>query len=522
MVALTQLLAGFPDFAVAVKGDTANGLRTSGYNFYFQDDIRLRPRFALNVGVRYEYNSPPVEVQDRFSVPDLSPASLTCAPQPDCQFIRAGTKGVPRATYDSDRNNFAPRIGFAWRPLATERFVVRSAYGIFTDVGILNATFFPRFNPPFFEVQFFLNGGTNVIQDILSQPGLPFVQPNLVARDYRDAYLQHWNLDAQYELRPNWVLDLAYVGSKGTHLEAARDLNQPQPGSPLPLPYPQFSSVLQIESRASSIYHALQLRTEKRLSHGLAFLGAYTWSRSIDDVSAVFGSAISSGLPQDSQNARADRGLSDFQAKHRFVFSHTYDLPFGTGRRWLSQAGALRHVFGLWQFSGILTVQSGHPFSVNLGTTQNQTSLSAFGIPDRPDAIADAFRAGPVAANPDPLCQMTISQGGRAADRVQVPESWFNPCAFAIPAGRFGTAGRNTVIAPGIGNFDLSLAKNVSLRGERHRLQLRADFFNVFNHPNFDTPSRTFQSPIFGAVQSANAYGNKPPRQIQVGLKYAF
>jgi hypothetical protein len=522
MVALAQLLSGFPDFAIAARGDTANGLRTSAWNFYFQDDIRVRPRLTLNVGLRYEYNRPPVEVHDRFSVPDLSANSLTCTPQPDCQFFQAGTNGIPRATYGKDLNNLAPRIGLAWRPLATERFVVRAAYGIFYDVNILNANIFPRFNPPFYELVFFPNSGTNIIQDILNQPGLVLVQPNMIARNFHDSYLQHWNLDLQYELRPNWVIDLAYVGSKGTHLTAVRDPNQPRPWSGIP-PYPQFSSILLIESRASSIYHALQLRSEKRLTRGLTFLAAYTWSRSIDDASAIFGSGVSSGLPQDSYDTRAERGLSDFHVKHRFVFSHVYDLPFGKGRRWLNNGGVLSRLLGQWQFAGIVSVQTGHPFSVNRATASTQTSMAAFGIPDRPDAIADPFRAGPVPSNPDPACQLTRSQGGRAADQVHVPESWFNPCAFALPSpGRFGTAGRNAVIAPGLQNTDISLLKEVPVRGENHRLQFRADIFNLFNRPNFDTPSRMFESPTFGAVQSANIFGTKPPRQIQLGLKYTF
>ena len=522
MVALGQLVTGMPDFAVAVRGDTGNALRTTAFSFYFQDDIVVRPRFVMNLGLRYEYSSPPVEVLDRFSVPDLSSNSLTCTPQPDCQFIRAGTQGVPRATYDKDLNNFAPRIGLAWRPLASERFVVRSAYGIFYNSGILNQNIFPRFNPPFYEVVFFPNSGTNVIQDILSQPGFVLTQASIVARTFRTGYMQHWNLDAQYELRPNWVLDVAYVGSKGTHLPAGRDLNQTPPATGIP-PFPQFSSILAIESRGSSIYHSLQVRSEKRLTAGSAFLAAYTWSKSIDDVSEVFGSGVTSGLPQDSQNTRAERALSDFHAAHRLAFSYVYELPFGIGRRWLNRTGVLNGLVGGWQFSGIVSLQTGHPFTVNRSTTQSMASLAAFGVPDRPDVLVDPFQAGPVTSNPDPACQLTRSQGGRAADQVRVPDSWFNPCAFVLPApGSFGNAGRNIVLAPGLKNLDVSFLKEVAIRNERHRLQFRADVFNLFNHPNFDAPSRIFESPNFGALQSANIMGTKPPRQIQLGFKYAF
>ena len=522
MVALAQLLSGMPDYAVAVKGDTFNGLRSTGLDYYIQDDIRVVPRLLLNVGLRYEYNSPPVEVHDRFSVPDLSSNSLTCSPYPDCQFLQAGTHGVPRATYNKDLNNFAPRIGLAWRPLKSERWVVRSAYGIFYDVGILNINIFPRANPPFYELAFFPNSGANVIQDIFSQAGQPVVQPNMIARDLRDAYMQQWNVDLQYELRPNWMMDLAYVGSKGTHLPSPRDLNQPRPDTGA-VAYQQFSSILYVSSDAASSYNALQFRSERRVNQGLAFLAAYTFSKSIDNDSAVFSGSVGSGLPQDSQNLRAERGLSDFHANHRLALSSLYDLPFGRGRRWLKGSGLGQHLLGNWQLAGILTLQTGHPFTVNRGASQTGTALTAFGVPDRPDLVGDPTVPGPVAANPDPACHATQSQGGRAADYVGRPESWFNPCAFADPSpGSFGNAGRNILIGPGMNNVDFSLSKNIPFRSEGSRLQIRAELFNLFNHANFDIPARNLDTPAFGTILSENAYGNKPPRQIQLGLKYVF
>jgi len=522
MAALTQLLVGIPDFAIGVKGTTDHGLRSTGLSFYFQDDIRVITRFTLNVGLRYEYNSPPTEIQDRFTVPDLSPKSLTCSPKPDCQFIRAGTQGVTRATYQKDRNNLAPRIGFAWRPLGTGRFVVRGAYGIFYDVGILNPNIFPRMNPPFFEVTFHPNSGRDVIQNILSQPGFAYVQPNMISPSFQDGYMQHRLLGMQYELLPNWVLDLGYAGSKGTHLLGTRDLNQSAPGSPT-APFPQFASIFLIESRANSSYDALQLRTERRFSRGLSFLGAYTWSRSIDDSSAVFGSGVTSGIPQDSQNIRAERALSDFHVKHRFVVSYLHDLPFGQGRRWLNRPGWASRLLDGWSLTGIVSFQTGHPFTVIRATSSSSTAITAFGTPDRPDLIANPFTPGPVRANSDPGCQRTRSQGGRAADKVQEPESWFNPCAFSDPGpARFGTAGRNAVIGPGYGSIDLSVLKDIKLVREDRRLQFRAEIFNMLNRPNFDSPNRTFDSPLFAALLSSNGQGTKPPRQIQLVLKLIF
>jgi len=527
LVALSQLLVGMPDYAVAVHGDTVNGLRTTAYNFYLQDDIRVKPRLTLNAGIRYEYNSPAVEVQNRFSVPDLN---ANCSSYPDCLFVQAGTNGIPRGIYTPARKNFAPRLGLAWRPLKTERFVVRAGYGLFYDAGIMNVNIFPRFNPPFFNISAFPNNPFNpmVIQNILDQPG-QMVQANMISPHLREGYMQQWNLDLQYEVQPNWMIDLAYVGTKGTHLPAPRDLNQPYLDQPDPLtiarPYPQFSSILFMESRASSSYHALQFRSEKRVSKGLAFLAAYTFSKSIDNSSAPFAGSVGSGVPQDSLNLRAERGLSDFDTRHRLAFSYLYDLPFGAGERWLNQEGALYHLLGNWQISGILTLQTGRPFTVNLSAARNPAALVAFGVPDRPDVIADPFKAGPVAANSDPACHATISQGGLAADHVRVAQNWFNPCAFDVvppDANRYGTEGRNQLTGPGMSNLDFAVFKSFHIRKEKNLLQLRAEIFNLFNHPLFDIPNHVFPGATFGRVSSANLYGSRPPRQLQLGFKYIF
>jgi hypothetical protein len=526
-LAVAQLMTGVPDYVVTETGTTNNGLRTTGLGAYVQDDIRVLPRFTLNVGLRWEFNSPPIEIHNRFSVPDLSVSPATCNAllpvYPDCAFTQAGTDGIPRATYGKNLHDFAPRIGIAWRPLKTERFVVRSAYGIFYDENILNLNILPRFNPPFVDISAAVNStGTSVIQDILSQPAYPEPQANFVSRNFRDAYMQDWNVDLQYEVQPNWMIDLAYVGTKGTHLPATRDMNELNPSTQT-MPYPQFGSVLVVEPRANSIYNALQFRSEKRVRQGLAFLAAYTWSRSIDDDSAVFSGSVGSGVPQNSYDFRADRGLSDFQVEHRLVLSYLYDLPLGTGRKWLNNPGIINRIFGSWQTAGIATMQTGSPFTVNCGSSpcaptaasQAETSITAFGIPYRPDLVGDPNKPGPIAANP----------GCSAPAQIHTPNSWFNPCAFASPQNPLvGSDGRNTLIGPGLNNLDFSLLKDVPFRHEGRRLQLRFEFFNLFNIPHFDIPNRTFAfgESSLGVVQSANEYGNRPPRQIQLGLKYIF
>ena len=444
--ALAQLLSGIPDYAISVKGNTYNSLRSIGMGYYIQDDIHVVPRLVLNVGLRWEYNRPPIETHNRFSVPDLTSNSLNCSPMPACQFIQAGTHGVPRATYDSTFTDFAPRIGVAWRPMKSERWVVRSAYGIFYDSSILNLSIFPRANPPLYEL--FLNpnfSGTATIETILSQPGR-LNWNNMISRKFRDGYMQQWNVDLQYEVAPNWMIDLAYVGSKGTHLPDPIDLNQTSPFTGIP--YPQFSSILDVESRSDSRYDGLQLRSEKRVGHDLAFLAWYTFSKSIDDVSAVLGGSVGSGLPQDSNNLRGERALSDFNAAHRAVLSTVYDLPFS--RKSAKEPRLRKFLLANWQTAGILTAQTGSPFTVNLPyCLQDQGAAAAFGPPCRPNLIANPMQSGPVMANPNSLCHATLSQGGLAADALETPGNWFNTCAFAMPATaatgitQFGSAGRN-------------------------------------------------------------------------------
>jgi len=517
---LVDLLSGTPNFAIGVSGNTQTEERTTESDFFAQDDIRLTSRFTLNLGLRWEYNSPVVDRHNRLSVPDLTAHALTCAPQPDCQFIVAGTDGVPRATYNPTYTNFAPRIGFAWRPLASDRVVVRSGYGLFYDTGILNGNILPRFNPPFFNVVLFPNNpaGNLTIENILSQTGatLPAL-PSEIAPNYRDGYIQQWNLDVQHEIARNLVLDWGYVGSKGTHLQDQRDLDQGAPGSsvltPAALPFPAYGAITLLESAASSTYNAFQFRAEKRMSQGLVFLGAYTFSRSIDDASAQFGTAAESGLAQNSNNLAAEKGLSNFQTKHRFVFSSVYQMPFGNGQRWLNRGGLVDYIFGHWQASGILTLQSGKPFTILTGVDQSESGSINIVAADRPNIIGNPFQPGNLAANPSCI----------GPTQVHTPNAWFNPCAFVEPTvPAFGNLGRNTLIGPSFRDLDFSLAKEIPLGSEARKLQFRVESFNLANRPNFDIPNNTFTSAIFSQIATADAFGGKPPRQIQLGLKFLF
>ncbi len=505
---LVQLLLGTPDVAQTTSAGANVEMVAPSYDGYIQDDYRVNSHLTLNLGMRYSVNVAPVEVSDKISSPDLSAASSNCTPIPNCQFIPAGRRGLPRATYDTDYKNFAPRFGFAWRPTQSDRLVVRSAYGIFTDLVILNANLDAAFNPPFTTQTQILNPtGTLTIQNILKQsPALSPPTATFLARNLKDAYMQQWNLDVQYQPAKEFLLDVGYVGSRGNHLINLRNLNQALPGQPLP--YPSFApSVYITDNSGDSSYNALQVRAEKRSNVGGTFLAAYTFSRSIDTGSSLFGSAAGSSA-QFGGDIRAERGLSDFNANHRFVLSYVYELPIGSGHSFLGHGipgKALSH----WQVSGIFTWQTGQPFTVTRGVPQSGTVPT--GGSDRPDVVSDPFTPGPVAANP----------GCAAPSQVQTPRNWFNPCAFVAAPGRFGDLGRDTLIGPGFSNLDFSLLKEAAFT-ERQRLELRAEFFNIFNHPHFDLPNGNFDSSAFGQLQTSNAYGSRPPRQIQLGLKYIF
>ncbi len=527
---LAQLLGGVPDYALAVSGTTDNSLHSHGLSAFVQDDIHVIPRFLLNAGLRYDYNSPPVEANNRFSVPNLVPCPEPCTAAPE--FTLAGTDGIPRATYSPTYTDFGPRLGFAWRPMKTERWVVRSAYGIFYDVPISNINILPRINPPFYDLAAYFQstscpGGLCTVQDILSQTGQQsgVVQGDMISPQFRDGYMQQWNADLQYEVGANWMIDLAYVGSKGTHLANVIDRNQTNPLTGPP--YGQFSSVLYIESSADSTYHSMQFRSERRVSHGLAYLASYTYSKSIDDISSIFGGSVGSGLPQNSEDPSADRGPSDFNAEHRFSMGYLYDLPL---HRLLTQRPVWnQRLLNNWRASGIVSAQTGSPFTAVLAGSP-AASAAAFGNPERPNLVGDPTKAGPVPANPS--CQ--------APSQVGTPLNWFNQCAFVQPATEpfgpaFGNEGRNVLTGPGYTDLDLALSKSIPFRTESERLQLRGEFFNLLNHPNFDIPNHVFSMTAcgqngnllcsagnFGTILSANSYGDKPPRQIQLSMKYVF
>lgn len=490
---LADLLLGLITYSSSAKVDNHQHMRTNSYNVFVNDSWRVRPRLTLNAGVRYEYNTPAVDAQNRVALFDT--ATKTVVP--------VGTNGMPRAGYEGDKNNVAPRVGFAWTLDRSENTVLRGSYGLFYDQSALAPGEALYFNPPYYELNFNLPSQTSLVTLANPFPNTTsaFIPKSVLAiqRDFRTAYAQHWNLSVQRQLGDNRLVEIAYVAAKGTKLLAGRDINQPRPGTQqLNLrPLPQFSDITRLESRGNSNYQSLQMSYQQRLSTGLSVLGSYTFGKSIDDASGFFTSSGDPNFPQDSNNPGAERGRSNFDVRHRMSVSYSYALPFGRGKQWLSNGGAAAAIFGDWESFGIVTLQSGRPFTVALQPTLDNSNTGfanlGFNGNDRPHLIGD-----PKLSNP-------------------TPERWFNTSAFVTPAfGSFGSAGRNIVDGPGYANVNFSLLKNIGLT-ESVKLQFRAESFNLFNRVNFDLPDNFVGSPSFGRIRSAQG-----PRHIQFGLKLLF
>ena len=491
--ALADLLLGFPFLTGGARVDNAQHLRTESYNFYFNDSWRITPRLTLMAGLRYELNSPPVDAEDRANIYDPATGRL----------FAVSTNGIPRSGYETDKNNFAPRIGLAWTVGAEGNTVLRAGYGVYYDQSALAPGEALYFNAPYFDFNLFF-----------SLPNLPLTLNNpfprnfpvplpdtalAFQRDLRTPYMQHWNVNVQQQLGRNRILEVGYVGSKGTKLLTARDINQPRPSPVQPnlRPNPLFDDINLVESRANSNYHSLQMRLQQRLSSGLALLASYTYAKSLDDASNFFTSAGDPNFPQDSFNVRAERGRSNFDVRHRLSVSYTYDLPFGSGRRFFNNDNLLSHILSGWQTNGVITLQSGRPFTVALlpeiDISNTGRSNLGFGANDRPNVAGDPH-----------------------TDR-RTPERWFNTAAFVFPAfGSFGNAGRNILDGPGYQNVNASHVTNTPHNAKRN-LQARAEGFNLLNHPNSNLPDTFLSSPTFGRILSAQS-----PRHLQFGLKLLF
>ena len=490
--ALADLLLGLPLATGGARLDNPQRLRTESYHFFVQDSIQVRSNLTLDAGLRYEYTSPPVDAADRANVYDPVTRSL----------VPVGTDGIPRSGYEPDRNNLAPRVGAAWT-LNDAETVVRGGYGIYYDQAALAPGEGLYFNPPFFDFNLFfpLPGLPLTLSDPFPSV-FPLATPPsalTMQRDLRTPFMQHWNIAVQQQLGSGRAVEIAYVGSRGSNLLRGRDVNQAE-ASPSALnlrPVPQFADIVALESTGRSRYHALQVKADQRLRAGLSLLAAYTLGRSEDDGSDFFSSSGDPNFPQDSNNPDAEYGRSNFDVRHRLSLSFSYALPFGRNGPVATSDGWLAAVMGDWQVAGVVTLQSGRPFTVALlpeiDNSNTGRAVLGFGSNDRPDRVGSA-------EVDDPSVQR-----------------WFDASAFVFPPfGNFGNTGRNTLEGPGLANVNLALLKRVAF-GERAALQLRLEAFNLFNRTNLDLPDNFLGSPTFGQIRSA-----QPARRLQMGIKLLF
>jgi hypothetical protein len=469
---LEDFLAGRLSGGRAAQGDSRRETFQNFHSLYLQDNFRINKKLTLNLGLRYDYATVIDEKQGRLSNFD-----------PQNGLVLVGSNGLDKL-YNTDPNNFSPRIGVAWDVTGKGKTVVRAGWGLFYDafsqdffVGQLPFNTFnpgPAYNPvgpaPIlfsFSTVGQIQAGVPIFTDFLDSDVFA------VDRNLRTPYIQNFNLNVQQELSKNVVLQVGYVGSQGRKLFRYRDINQPvNPAISTARPFDNgpfapsggtFFYVNQLETTANSSYNALQASLTLRERRGFTSSINYTWSHSIDNASDGQDYVANATQPDNSHRTDLERGNSNFDVRHRFVATFSYDVPNFFKKHPRLGSG--------WQLNGILTLRSGAPFHVNFFDDFNGTGEFF----PRPDLVGDPY-AG-----------------------TSTPDNFLNLSAFKVPCTldvsgscipgtqHFGSLGRNSLIGPGYSNFDFSVFKTTRLT-ERVNLQFRAEIFNLFNHPNFSSP----------------------------------
>jgi hypothetical protein len=491
--ALADLLLGFPVLTGGARLDNPQNLRARSWSLFTHDEWRATPSLTISAGARYDYISPPVDADDRANLYDPATGQL----------VAVGTGNMPRGGYEPDRNNVAPRAGFAWMADADGRRVVRGGYGIYYNQGALATSEGLFFNPPYFDLRVFVQGfGPALTLDNPFPASFPvFIPPSATAyqRDLKTPWMEHWNLNLQHQIGLSRSFEVAYVGSRGHDLISARDLNQAPARANRPnlRPNPLFADITLIESRGTSRYQAMQVRYQQRPAHGMSVLMSYTLGKSTDDASGFFTSAGDPNFPQNSLDPGAERGPSSFDVRHRFSAAAIVPVPLGTEQRWLAKQGWLSKALADMELRLVYTFQTGRPFTVTLlpdvDNSNTGRSNLGFGNNDRPNVTG----------------QTSLPEGSA--------DEWFDTSAFSMPAfGTFGDSERNSIRGPGYSNLNLALVKPIRL-GLTRIVELRAEAFNVMDRTNYDLPDGFFGSPTFGRILSAQS-----PRRLQLGIKAIF
>jgi Carboxypeptidase regulatory-like domain/TonB dependent receptor len=546
--AFATFLLGIPDGGTITNQHDVDYHRNN-FAWFAEDDIRVNPKLTLNLGLRYELFT---TVKARFNelanfdfatdsliVPRGQNAQLTPTLASLIPIDRTGSSGL----ISPDLTNFAPRVGLAYQ--LTKKLVLRAGYGIFYG-GEENGPFSnpsPGFNPPFFVTQSFATpcflSAANPSGPDCSIPGLnvlsqgfpanALVDPNTPtlfseAPNLKTPYAQQWHLGFQYQLPSQMLLEISYAGSHGSDLYGMYNGNQAQPDVAFCTsngntpencptaprrPFPAVDSGIDtLRSNDFSNYNSLQVRLEKRFSDGLQFGASYTYAHSLDDASSASLGSLNNGDFRYQQAPWLEYGDSDFDIRHRFVINYAYELPFGHGKMFGSNArGALNQIIGNWQVAGIVTAQTGNWFTITDSVTNVSTADGG--------GVVGFYEVRPnLVGNPN--------------GKPCVPGTLFNTCAFANNSTffTFGNAGRNIVRGPGLQDWDFSIFKTFPVR-EQMRFEFRAEFFNIWNHVNpllgpAGAISEEPQAVEFGTPQFGFPIAARDPRFIQFALKFYF
>src|SRR3984957_2448738 len=584
--ALEDFFAGDPFKASVQVGDPRRDIHNWAYGLFVQDDWRVKKNLTINYGLRYEFSTVMKEAHNLLG--NFDPNSPT-------GLIQAGINGVS-GPYNPDHTNFAPRVGFAWDVTGQGSTVVRGGFGMVYET--INWEAMLAFNNAFglnnvptgaiIDGAGNTAGGTITAGNLAIPPGMPqwdsgtpiyganvstaqlncFNNPcpiMSVDRNLKTPYVWDWTLNVQHTFTPNLSLEVAYVGNHGSRLTGIRDINQPPVGSDYNpacadpainspdqfcLPYngkfPYLTNIFQMGNIYRSNYNGLQATLNSRNFHGLNMVAGYTYSHALDDVGANWDFGYGAGLPQDSYHVGREYASSDFDIRHRLTLSFTYAIPGKSGFGQMLQG---------WELNSIVTLESGQPWGpIDLGTDAAGTGP----LPVSPPASAPIrwsfygnpgdFQSGPIpipffAGTSNPACAaQALSVDGGIAGASTASLSSFgcyakgNSIMIPPPLGQFGNMGRNTFRDSGFRNFDFSVAKNFHF-GERLRAQFRAEFFNIFNHPNFANPYGGQNGFGLNDPSASNfgwgcatpdiaaaypAVGSGGPRSVQLGLKFTF
>ena len=510
--ALASLFLGFPNSANLLDSDLLDR-RAKYFALFLQDDWKVTRDLTLNLGLRWEAHTPKFDANNRLN--GFDPLAINPVSGTPGIVTFAGLNGAGSQLYNGDWNNFMPRIGLAWKPLGRSGTVIRAGSGVFFGVPLPGT----NNNSAGFAAQAdFSTPDNGITAPFLLKDGLPggltspqlgpaygavrvgqaaVLNPDFVEVERRLGYTLQWNFSIQQDAGRNSTVEVSYLGTVGHKLNGPdTNINQVRPelmgagNAQSRRPFPQFGNVLKVTPMwGNSSYHGVNFKFEKRFSDGINLLANYTFSKFIDDVPSGQEIGATPGM-QNYYDRQAEKALSGNDVRNRFAFSSVYEIPFGKGRKHLTD-GPVAVALGGWNIGVIVTLQQGSPYGL---TTQTNT-LNAFSGAQRVNVLREPAL---------PRDQSTVQR-------------WFDTDAVAAPPQfTFGSANRALLTGPGLSNLNLSLLKNFKF-AETWNLQFRLEAFNALNHTNFEEPGGALGSPNFGVITASQA-----ARSMQLGLKLTF